>query len=164
MTYVRYIDKTRDYYQSQGYTTDYQWAQFDDVPFEPLRKPLDQSRAAIVTTSDLAVSADGQKGSQATRMGVGEVYPIASDTPVEQLYSAQEHFDRYATHIDDVDSFVPVTALHAAARAGRIAAVADRMHGVHTSYSQRRTREVDAPEVIARCRDDDVDVVILTPI
>lgn len=32
-TPVRYIDKTRDYYLSQGYEKPYQWAQYDDVPF-----------------------------------------------------------------------------------------------------------------------------------
>ena len=30
MTYVRYIDKTREYYR-QGYEKPYQWAHFDNV-------------------------------------------------------------------------------------------------------------------------------------
>ncbi|KDB64310.1 hypothetical protein AZ16_0859, partial [Bordetella bronchiseptica B18-5 (C3)] len=43
-TPVRYIDKTRDYYLSQGYEKPYQWAQYDDVPFTPLGKPLSECR------------------------------------------------------------------------------------------------------------------------
>ena len=40
MTYVRYIDKTREYYRSQGYEKPYQWAHFDNVAFQPLSKSL----------------------------------------------------------------------------------------------------------------------------
>ena len=164
MSYVRYIDKTREYYRSEGYTKDYAWAHFDEVPFTPLRKPLSQSRVTIVTTSDLTVREDEAVGPHATQMGIGKVYSINADTPVSARYSAQEHFDRHATSIDDVDSFVPFTALRAARDAGRIGAIADAFHGVHTSYSKRRTLEVDAAEVIEKCRADDVDVVVLTPI
>ena len=31
MSYVRYIDKTRDYYRSQGYEKAYNWAHFDEA-------------------------------------------------------------------------------------------------------------------------------------
>ena len=31
--YVRYIDKTREYYLSQGYEKPYRWAHFEDIPF-----------------------------------------------------------------------------------------------------------------------------------
>ena len=31
---VRYIDRTRAYYLSQGYDKPYRWAHFDDVPFD----------------------------------------------------------------------------------------------------------------------------------
>jgi len=37
-SYVRYIDKTREYYLAQGYETPYRWAHFDEVPFTPLKK------------------------------------------------------------------------------------------------------------------------------
>ena len=39
-----------------------------------------------------------------------------------------------------------------------------RSHGVFTSYSKRKTLEVDAPEIERRCREDGADVVLLTPI
>jgi hypothetical protein len=37
-------------------------------------------------------------------------------------------------------------------------------YGVCTAYSQRRTREIDAPDVLERCRENNVDAVILTPL
>ena len=48
-----------------------------------------------------------------------------------------------------------------AAAAGRIGAVAPRFHGAPTNRSQRTTLEVDAPEIVARCRADGVDAAIL---
>jgi len=35
---------------------------------------------------------------------------------------------------------------------------------VPTDYSQRRTIEQDAPEVLARCREDAADVALLVPL
>ena len=55
MSHVRYIDKTPDYYLSQGYDKPYRWANFDDVPFTLLNKPLSESRLALVSTSEIAL-------------------------------------------------------------------------------------------------------------
>ncbi len=42
--------------------------------------------------------------------------------------------------------------------------LAARFHGVPTDYSQRRTLENDAPEILERCREDGVDVALLVPL
>ena len=42
---------TRAYYQALGYGAPYRWAQFDHVPFTPLRKPVSQAVIGIVTTA-----------------------------------------------------------------------------------------------------------------
>jgi hypothetical protein len=42
--------------------------------------------------------------------------------------------------------------------------VAPRFHGVPTDYSQRRTSEQDAPEILRRLREDAVDVALLVPL
>jgi hypothetical protein len=41
--------------------------------------------------------------------------------------------------------------------------VAPRFHGAPTNRSHRVTLETDAPEILRRCREDDVDVAILAP-
>jgi D-proline reductase (dithiol) PrdB len=162
MSYVRYIDKTRDYYLKEGYEKPYDWAHFDDVPFTPLEKPLSECRATLVSTCDIAIRDDGTAHTQ--EMLVGNAYVIPSDTPVERLYSQQEHFDKHATHVDDVDSYFPISRLREAVAAGRLGSVAARLHGVHMSYSKRHTLEADGPLVLERCREDGVDVAIMTPI
>lgn len=162
MDYVRYIDKTTEYYRREGYAKPYQWACFDEVAFTPLNKPLAESRVTIVSTSDIAVRAGDDD--PAEEMFVGEPYVIPADTPLDNLFSRQEHFDKYATHLEDVDSYFPISRLREAAAAGRIGSIAARLHGVHTSYSQRRTSEFDAPMVLDRCREDGVDVAVMTPV
>ena len=47
---------------------------------------------------------------------------------------------------------------------GRIGGLAPRFHGVPTEYSQRKTLEEDAPQVLARLRDDGADAAILCPL
>ncbi|HRD75804.1 MAG TPA: glycine reductase, partial [Hyphomicrobiaceae bacterium] len=48
---VPYMERTRLYYRALGYTNDYVWAHFDDVPFTKLGKPLAAARVALVTTA-----------------------------------------------------------------------------------------------------------------
>ena len=163
--HVRYIDRTRDYYLSQGYAKPYEWAHFDDVPFAALSRPLGECRAALVSTSDVGVrSPDGTGRDKRNELLVGNAYCIATDTPVERLFSRQEHYDTRATHLDDVNTYFPVTRLQEKVAEGRLGSLAPRCHGVYTAYSQRRTLEIDAPVVLDRCRQDEVDVAILTPI
>ncbi|MBC7078061.1 MAG: reductase [Synergistales bacterium] len=165
MSHLKYIDRTRAYYASQGYEKPYNWAQFDEVPFAKLSKPLSECTVALISTSDVAIRKEGEEvlsGDGDTL--IGNVYSLPSDTPEELFYTKQEHFDRVATHLDDVNSYFPITRLHEAAEAGRIGKVAARAHGVYTAYSQRKTKEIDAPEVLRRCREDGVDVAVLTPV
>ena len=163
-TPVRYIDKTRDYYLSQGYEKPYQWAQYDDVPFTPLGKPLSECRVTLISTSEISIVGDTHPEDE-TRMGiVGGTYTIPSSLPASQLYSPSRSFDQAATTLEDVDAFFPTTHLHAAAQAGRIGGVTQRFHGVFNAYSQRRTRERDAPLVLERCKEDGADVAILVPV
>ena len=167
--YVRYIDRTRDYYLSEGYAKPYAWAHFEKVPFTALEKPLSECRAALVSTSDVHArnpdaDAGGGKENPSEHVMVGGSYCIDTATPVEQLFSHQEHYDKYATHLDDVNSYFPVSRLLEKVEQGVLGSMAPRCHGVYTSYSQRKTSETDAPEVLLRLREDEVDIAVLTPV
>ena len=41
---IPYMQRIRDYYVTLGYGTPYEWAHYAEVPFQPLRKPLAESR------------------------------------------------------------------------------------------------------------------------
>ena len=56
MNHVRYIDKTREYYRSEGYERAYTWAHFETIPFTPFRalaKPLSQCRVGLVSSGEI---------------------------------------------------------------------------------------------------------------
>ena len=142
--HVRYIDKTRAYYEAEGYGKPYEWAHFDDIPFTPFAavgKPLSECRVGVVTTSDMARRSLGPVPDDPKRL----VYSLPTNIPVNDLYSRKSAYDRYATTLDDVDSYLPLTHLHHFAAEGRIGAVAPRFQMIYSEYSQRKTLSVDAP-------------------
>lgn len=162
-TYVRYIDRTRDFYRSKGYEKPYQWPYFDEVPFTPLKKPLAESRVVLVSTSEITVrGAEQEEGED--QQNVGGMYSIDADTPFDLLYSPSHSYDTNATTLEDVGAFYPAALLHEAVKSGRIGSLAKRFHGVYNTYSQRRTLERDGMAVLERCREDGADVAVLAPV
>lgn len=162
--YVRYIDKTRAYYLSQGYAKSYVWANNDSAPFAPLRKPLAASTITLISTSEIAIKGDPRFDDNPETRAQGNVYGVPSDTPAAKLYSRTQSYDRYATSLDDPNAYFPIDRLHEAAADGRIGKVAPGCLGVYNAYSQRKTIERDAPEVLAQCRAMGVDVAVLVPV
>jgi hypothetical protein len=159
MAHVRYIDKTREYYLAQGYDKPYHWAHFDDIPFTPLAKPLAECRVGLVTTSELVVEGDPDVYEKVARGR--DVYALPTDVPVSRLRSAKEAYDRYATTLEDVDAYMPLTHLRALVDEGRLGGIAPRMQIIFSEYSQRKTSTVDAPEILRQMREDGVDVALL---
>jgi len=164
MGYVRYIDKTREYYKREGYEKPYRWAHFEDAPFTPLKKPLAESRIVLISTSEIARRTDEDQRTPLEKGELGNVYTIPADTPLDQLYSHSLSFDKHATSLDDVNAFFPISRLQEAVAEGRVGSMAKNAIALYNAYSQRRTREVDAPEVLRQCRDDAVDVALLVPV
>ena len=157
-SFTSYIDRSREYYSAQGYSKPYAWAHHDDVPFTSLRKPLSECRVGLVTTA----SRTPVEGA----IGVGsfkrELYAAPVDPPPTRLFTSDLFWDKEATHTDDVDSFMPINRLAEYAAAGRIGSVSPRFYGVPTDYSQGRTTERSAPQILEWCREDGLDAVLLT--
>jgi hypothetical protein len=162
MTYVRYIDKTREYYAGEGYARPYRWAHSDDIPFTPLGKPLAACRVGLVTTSEMAIR--GATRPVPDDDPLRNPYWLPSDTPIGDLYSLKVAYDRYATTLDDVDSYLPLTRLREYAAEGRIGGLAPRFQTAFSQYSQRKTLTVDAPMILEWLREDRVDVAVLTAV
>ena len=164
MSYVRYIDKTRDYYLSQGYDKPYAWASNASAPFTPLKQPLADSTVALISTSEIAIKDDPRFGDDVETRARASVYTVPADTPAERLYSRTNSYDRYATSLDDPNAYFPSERLREAVAARRIGHLAPDCVGVYNAYSQRKTNERDAPEVLALCRAMAVDVAVLVPV
>jgi hypothetical protein len=153
---IHYIPRTREYYRAIGYTKDYVWSQYDDVPFVRLCKPLKQARIGMVTT------AHPLDRSNRDARGVKHVWSGAIDPMPAGLNTDNLAWDRDSTHTEDRETFLPIQALLAAASESVIAGLTERFHGVPTEYSQRKTIEVDAPLILARLREDGADAAFLS--
>jgi hypothetical protein len=162
MSHVRYIDKTREYYRAEGYDRPYRWAHFDVTPFTPLAKPLAECRVGLITSSEMAIR--DEPPPVADDDPLRDPYSLPSDTPVARLYSRKTAYDRFATTLDDVDAYLPLTRLRELAASGRIGSVAPRFQCVFSQYSQRKTLGVDAPRILEWLREDRVDVAVLTAV
>jgi len=161
-SYVSYIDKTRIYYAAQGYAEPYQWVYNRYVPFNLLSKPLSDCTVGVVTTSTLPVHWQNLHKEQLNP----EKKPYAeSSYPVPKfMYTRDLEWDKHTTHTDDLDTFLPLNRLHEFQKSGIIGKLSHRFYGAPTTYSQRQTREYDAPAILSWCEEDGVDIAILVPL
>jgi D-proline reductase (dithiol) PrdB len=164
-TPIAYMARTREYYQAIGYTTPYRWAHYVDAPFQPLRQPLTRSRVALITTAAPFDPAKGDQGPGAAYNGGAKFYSVYdrdSSNPAD-LRISHIAYDRVHTSAEDSGTWFPLRQLQRLAREGRIGEVAPRFFGAPTNRSHRVTLETDAPEILARCRADQVDAAVLVP-
>jgi hypothetical protein len=162
---VPYMERTRNYYRALGYPVAYRWAQFAEVPFQPLKKPLAEACVALITTAAPFDPAKGDQGPGAPYNAGAKFYKVYSGDSAgdPDLRISHIGYDRTHTTAADQRSYNPLTQLKRAVERGRIGRLAPRFHGAPTNRSQRVTMEVDAPEILARCRADGVDVAVLVP-
>jgi D-proline reductase (dithiol) PrdB len=143
----------------QGYLT-FPAFEYDDAPFTRPRKPLSQSRVAIVTTAGLHVRGDKLffSGDQTYRV-------IPSDTPASEIVQSHSSigFDRTA-FMRDINISYPIDRLKELAAQGVIGSVASDGYSFMGAARTPRTMERETgPEVARRLLADGVDVVLLTP-
>ena len=161
---IAYLPRLREYYQALGYGAPYEWAQYAEVPFRPLAKPLSSCRVAIVTTAAPYQPDKGDQGPGAPYNASAKFFTVYSGDASHDdhdLRIAHVAIDRQHTSGEDSGTWFPLAALRRDQAASRIGAVAPRFHGAPTNRSHRTTLAVDGPEIVARCRGDGVDAAIL---
>jgi D-proline reductase (dithiol) PrdB len=162
---IPYLQRIRDYYQALGYGAPYEWAHYSEVPFRPLDKPLSRSRITIITTAAPYQPDKGDQGPRAPYNAAAKFYTVYSGNTAQDHDLRISHIaiDRKHTTAEDSAAYFPLTELRQRAASGRIGSVAARFHGAPTNRSHRVTLQVDCPEIVARCRADEVDAAILVP-
>jgi len=133
-----YIKRTRYYYQRLGYGEPYDWAQYADIPFTPLRIDVSNACVTIVTTA-------------------------APSNAMPDLRISHIAYDRDHTTASDIGSYFPLKALQEAASEQRIGRIAKRFYGLPTNRSKRITLEKDCQQLLSLCREDKVDLALLVP-
>lgn len=160
---VPYMYRTRTYYQALGYERPYRWAQYIDVPFTPLAKPLSESRIAVVTTAAPFQADKGDQGPGAPYNSAAKFYRVYA-LPVEpepDLRISHVGIDRAHTTAKDKNTWNPLAQFKQFAAAGRIGSLAPRIHGCPTDRSHKTTLQQNCPELLANLREDGADVAVL---
>lgn len=157
---VQYMSSITERYEQLGYTP-YRWYHADEAsPFQPLSKPLPESRLGVISTS--AAYVVGQvayhyKDDTSLRA-------IPKDTPNEAIHFSHITENYLLNPRKDPNCILPIQALRDAEANGQIGELAPElftcMGGV---YSQRRVREEIIPELRAKFKTQAVDTVLLVP-
>jgi hypothetical protein len=163
-TPIPYMQRTRDYYLALGFAA-YRWAHFADVPFTPLRTPLSRARVGLITTAAPFQPEAGDQGPGAPYNAAAKFYQVysVSTESVPDLRISHVGYDRLHTTAADISTYLPLARMREAVAAGRIGALAPRLHGAPTNRSHRVTMETDVVELLRRCREDAIDAVVLVP-
>jgi D-proline reductase (dithiol) PrdB len=157
---VQYIPRIRQQYTRLGYKP-YEWAaNRDPPPWQPLRKPLSQSRLALIASGGIYVS--------------GQVaFHHKDDTSFRAVPKTVRTQDLRVTHFaydktdarSDPNVVFPIDPLRALVREGLIGELADHaytfMGGI---YSARRVRDELAPRIVERVAAEKADLALLVPV
>jgi D-proline reductase (dithiol) PrdB len=143
----------------------YPWRRVHPVPCSPLRKPIAQSRVALVTSAGI-VPAGQIPFDERTKGGDCSYRVITADTDVRTLgeFHRSESFD-HAGIMQDRNLGFPLDRLHELATSGEIGDVAPR----HLSFmgsitAPGRLVRRTAPEAARVLVDEQVDVALLVPV
>ena len=162
---VGYMRRLRDYYLALGYDNPYRWAQYAQVPFCALSKPLDASRVGLVTTAAPYKADAGEQGARAPYNAAAKFYQVHSYPRGQDQFLGISHlgYDRVYSTAEDINAFFPLTASRQAAAEGRIGEVAPRYYGAPTNRSQATTIRQECADILHMMREDEVDLAILVP-
>jgi D-proline reductase (dithiol) PrdB len=160
---IRYLDRIRTYYQTLGFGKPYRWAQYIDVPFTPLKKPLSECQITLITTAAPYQPDKGDQGPGAPYNAAAKFYTVYSDSTDGEPDVRISHIgiDRKHTTAEDINTWFPLKQLKRLQAEGRIRKLADRFHGAPTNRSQKTTIEQDCVELLARVREDGSDAVVI---
>ena len=156
---VDYIERTREQYGALGYSP-YKWVHSEDAPpFEPVSKPLAESRIGLIASGGIY-----RKGQIAFHYRDDISFRIIpTDTDKSTLRATHFAYDVTDARSDPNVVF-PLETLLAEACEGDIGEVAPNaytfMGGI---YSVRKVRDVLAPALAERMEEDAVDAALLVP-
>lgn len=143
----------------------YRWRRIDPLPWTPLRKPLRQSRVALVSTAGMT-EADQQPFEETARGGDYTYRVIRDDADVSAFRESHrsESFDHEGIRSDPNLAF-PLDRLHELARDGVVGGANAR----HLSFMGSLTAtghlvKETAPAAAQLLVDDGVDAALLVPV
>ncbi len=158
-------------YLPRSMRTMYESTPVSDEPaaWTPLPKPLNRCNVALMTSAGIFLK-DSQEGFDEERewanpeWGDPTYRAIPRDVRQEQIGCSHLHINR-TDLLEDVDVVLPIRAFTALENEGRIGALAAE-HYSFMGYQERKLldwRNTQGPELAARLKEQQVDVLLLAP-
>ena len=143
----------------------YPCMEHDDAPWTPMRKPLSESRVALVTSAGLHLRDDKPFISDTRGKGDSSYRVLPSNTPASEIIQSHTSigFDHTGIY-RDINVTYPIDRLEELREQGVIGSLADNYYSF--MGAQRDTTEMateTGPEVARRMLEEGVEVVFLTP-
>lgn len=162
----RGIAKFISYYPAltRRFINSYKPRESTDIPWTPVTKPLSESRVAVVTTAGVH-HMDDNPFNMIDPDGDPTFRTINTNKPVSKLMITHDYYNHTGAD-KDINIVFPVDRLKEFEHEGFIGNVADRHYGFmgHIDGEHIDTLiTTQAPEVAQRLKNDNVDVVLLTP-
>lgn len=136
----------------------------EDIPWTPVRKPLRDSKVAVVTTAGVH-HRDQEPFDMADPNGDPSYRVIDVRRPLDTLMITHDYYD-HADADKDINIVFPIERLRELEKEGAVGRVADTHYGLmghidgpHIATLLKKT----APEVARRLREEGADAVLLTP-
>lgn len=163
-------------WQQRGYDGDGRFV-YDDAPFTPLKKPLSESRLALLTSSGHFGAGDdpepfGQKEMTQTE-AMAQIFrflqetptlsTIPIDTPLEHLRVRHGGYDIRGAEADANVAF-PLTRLQELAAEGVIGELANHAYSFVGACAQTPLIKKTAPQWVKQLQEQQVDAVLLVPV
>ena len=143
----------------------YPWRRIDPIPWAPLKKPLRDSRAAIISSAGL-VGPDQEPFDDSIRGGDFSFREIPTDTDVYTLLDTHRSdlYDHAGLRQDPNLAF-PLDRFRELVRSGRIGSLSRR----HLSFmgsitAPGRLIKKTAPAAVHKLVEDGVDIALLVPV
>ena len=160
---IPYRHRIGSYYQTLGYGKPYRWAQYRDVPFTPMKKPLKDSRVVLITTAAPYQPEAGDQGPRAPYNSAAKFYKVYTDSIEGEPDVRISHIgiDRKHTTAEDVNTWFPLKQMKRLAAEGRIRELAPEFIGAPTNRSQKVTIEQDCVDILANARRLGADAAVI---
>jgi D-proline reductase (dithiol) PrdB len=143
----------------------YKWRRIDPVPWTPLRKPLSQSRLALVSSAGFVLP-DQPHFDESIRGGDPSFREIPAEVDVRTLVETHrsESFDHTGLQQDPNLAF-PIERVRELAQKGRIGAINHRhLSCMGSITAPGRFVKETVPSAVSKLVEDGVDVALLVPV
>jgi D-proline reductase (dithiol) PrdB len=160
---IPYRRRIGTYYQGLGYGAPYRWAQYNHVPFTPLKKPLKDSRVVLITTAAPFDPDKGDQGPRAAYNSAAKFYKVYTQSTDGEPDVRISHIgiDRKHTTAEDPGTWFPLKQLKRLEAEGRFKELVPEFIGAPTNRSQKVTIEQDCVDILSEVRRLQADVAVL---